>query len=76
MAEVGPPVGADAGSKRPRLCLSNGDGSPCPQEWLISISDCFSKASGDDVSVKKPFKGGYHPLSCQGNPMDPNRIVI
>jgi N-formylglutamate deformylase len=59
MAEVGPPIGPDSGSRRPRVCLSNGDGSTCPQEWFISLSNCFSKAFGDDVSVNAPFKGGY-----------------
>ncbi len=59
MAEKGPPVAPDAGSKRPRVCLSNGDGSTCLQEWLISLSDCFSKAFGDDVSMNVPFKGGH-----------------
>ena len=59
MAEKGPPVAPDAGSIRPRVCLSNGDGSTCPQEWLISLSRFFREAFGDDVSVNKPFKGGY-----------------
>lgn len=59
MAEVGPPVGPDAGSKRPRVCLSNGDGSTCPQEWLISLSNCFSDVFGHNVSMNSPFKGGY-----------------
>jgi N-formylglutamate deformylase len=59
MAEVGPPIGPDSGSRRPRVCLSNGDGSTCPQEWLISLSDCFSRAFGDKVSMNAPFKGGH-----------------
>lgn len=59
MAAVGPPVGPDAGSKRPQVCLSNGDGSTCPQEWLLSLAECFREAFGDDVSMNAPFKGGY-----------------
>lgn len=59
MAEKGPPIGPDAGSRRPRVCLSNGDGSTCPQEWLLSFAECFREAFGDDVSMNAPFKGGY-----------------
>lgn len=59
MATVGPPVGRDAGSKRPRVCLSNGDGSTCPQEWILSLSECFSEVFGEHVSINEPFKGGY-----------------
>ena len=59
MAAVGPPVAPDAGSKRPRVCLSNADGSTCPQEWLLSLAVCFRKTFGDDVSMNAPFKGGF-----------------
>jgi N-formylglutamate deformylase len=59
MAEEGPPIGPDAGSKRPRVCLSNGDGGTCSQEWIRSLYDCFSEIFGDDVSVNAPFKGGF-----------------
>lgn len=59
MAAIGPPVGPDAGSRRPRVCLSNADGSTCPQEWLLSLAECFRKTFGDDISMNQPFKGGY-----------------
>jgi N-formylglutamate amidohydrolase len=59
MAEIGPPVASDAGSKRPWVCLSNGDGITCPQEWLLSLTDCFRETFGDDVSMNAPFKGGF-----------------
>jgi formiminoglutamase len=59
MAAVGPPVGPDAGSKRPRVCLSNADGGTCPQEWLLSLAVCFRETFGDDVFINAPFKGGY-----------------
>ena len=59
MAAIGPPVGPDVGSRRPRVCLSNGDGSTCPQEWLPSLAVCFRKTFGDDISMNQPFKGGY-----------------
>ena len=59
MAAVGPPIGPDAGSKRPYVCLSNGDGSTCPQEWILSLSEHFSEVFGDHVSINEPFKGGY-----------------
>lgn len=58
MAAQGPPVGPDPGAIRPSVCLSNADGT-CPQEWLESLAECFSKAFEAEVALNHPFKGGH-----------------
>lgn len=59
MAAVGPPIGPDAGKKRPLVCLSNADGT-CPDEWLDELANCFLKVfPHEQVKINEPFKGGY-----------------
>jgi formiminoglutamase len=58
MAAVGPPVGPDPGRERPRVCLSNGDGT-CPEAWIAALRDCFEDAFGRAVKINDPFKGGH-----------------
>jgi len=58
MASSGPPVGPDHGSIRPMVCLSNADGT-CPEEWFYLLADCLNEAFRCEVSLNKPFKGGY-----------------
>jgi formiminoglutamase len=58
MAAVGPPVGPDAGRKRPNLCLSNGEGT-LPDTWLSELAGCFASAFGFAPAINVPFKGGF-----------------
>lgn len=58
MASSGPPVGPDPGLSRPMVCLSNADGT-CSEEWFYLLADCLSESFGYDVSLNKPFSGGY-----------------
>lgn len=58
MAAVGPPVGPDAGKKRPFACLSNGDGT-CPDSWLVSLAEIMEKNLEAPVAMNTPFAGGY-----------------
>lgn len=58
MAAKGPPVGPDPGIERPLICMSNADFT-CPQEWITSLAECFEKVFETEVSINKPFKGGY-----------------
>ncbi len=58
MASSGPPVGPDPGSLRPMVCLSNADGT-CPEEWFYLLADYLNEAFGCEVSLNKPFRGGY-----------------
>jgi len=57
MLAVGPPIGPGAGERRPRICLSNADGT-CPVEWLESLGDELLSEFGE-VSLNEPFRGGY-----------------
>jgi N-formylglutamate amidohydrolase len=58
MAAKGPPIGPRAGIERPRICLSNADGT-CPQAWMKSLAGCFERSFECSISVNDPFKGGY-----------------
>lgn len=58
MAANGPPVGPDPGVERPRVCLSNADGT-CPDRWMTVLKACFEEQFGPHVTVNHPFKGGY-----------------
>ena len=59
MAAVGPPIGPDAGKRRPLVCLSNADGT-CPSKWLNTLAESFQKLFPDEqVKINEPFKGGY-----------------
>lgn len=58
MAAKGPPIGPGPGIERPKICLSNADGT-CPQIWFESLAACLERAFGCAVSMNDPFKGGY-----------------
>jgi formiminoglutamase len=58
MAAHGPPVGPDPGAERPRVCLSNADGT-CPQAWIEALAECFERAFDAPASINEPFTGGY-----------------
>lgn len=58
MASSGPPVGPDPGLVRPMVCLSNADGT-CPEERFYLLADCLGEAFDCEVSLNKPFRGGY-----------------
>jgi len=62
MAAVGPPLGPDPGVERPWVCLSNADGT-CPQEWIVSLGECFQEQLAGPVKINDPFRGGYITLS-------------
>ncbi len=59
MAALGPPVGPDPGSRRPRICLSHRDGASCPQELFDVFASALSESFGVEVATNTPFKGGY-----------------
>jgi formiminoglutamase len=58
MAAVGPPVGPDPGAERPRVCLSNAEGT-CPRPWIESMAAVFEESFGAPASINEPFRGGY-----------------
>jgi N-formylglutamate amidohydrolase len=58
MVEFGPPISPDPGCERPYVCLSDAEGT-CPGQWFEQFAGCFKSLFGDQVSLNKPFKGGY-----------------
>jgi N-formylglutamate amidohydrolase len=58
MAAKGPPIGPGPAVERPRVCLSNADGT-CPEDWLKSLAGCIERAFACPVSLNDPFKGGF-----------------
>ena len=59
MAEYGPPVGPDPASKRPQACLGNVNGNSCPDEWTTILQRALQKHFPGEVTVNRPFSGGY-----------------
>lgn len=59
MAETAPPIALNAGTKRPRVCLSNA-GTTCPDSWLEMMAEKFENHFGSgSVGINQPFQGGY-----------------
>ena len=58
MAEIAPPISPDSGQERPLVCLSNADGT-FPVDWLKIMKDCFQQSFQAEISLNRPFKGGY-----------------
>jgi formiminoglutamase len=58
MAEIAPPISPDPGQERPLVCLSNANGT-FPTDWLEAMKDCFQQCFEVEVSLNRPFKGGY-----------------
>lgn len=62
MLPEGPAIGPDPGTRRPLLCLSNGNGQTCSPALLQSAGSIFARAFGlsiADVGLNAPFKGGH-----------------
>ena len=57
MLAEGPPIGPGAGERRPRICLSNADGT-CPQEWFEALGRALEAEFGE-VGLNDPFRGGH-----------------
>ncbi|WP_295880732.1 N-formylglutamate amidohydrolase [uncultured Thiohalocapsa sp.] len=58
MAAAGPPVGPDCGQPRPEVCIGDGNGA-CPPDWAEGLVDCFQRHFGGEVTLNRPFSGGY-----------------
>lgn len=58
MAANGPPVGPDPGKLRPQVCIGDGNGA-CPRGWAESLVDCFRGRFPGEVTLNRPFSGGY-----------------
>ena len=58
MAATGPPIGPDAGKKRPAICLSNADGT-CPHAWMTVLRASFEEVFARPALINNPFHGGH-----------------
>lgn len=59
MAVHGPPVGPDPGRERPFICLGNAGHTSCSREWTEALAVILEHTFGREVTVNKPFSGGY-----------------
>ncbi len=59
MAAHGPPTAADAGARRPWICLGDADGKSCPRAWVETLLRHFEAHFPGEASLNRPFSGGY-----------------
>lgn len=68
MAPTAPPVSGNSGSgedgttARPLFCLSNRDGTTCPDDQLNELARCIAESFGiprDRILLNRPFRGGH-----------------
>lgn len=62
MSEYPPPIATDRSVRRPLVNLGDIDGQSCPPDITALLAEAFVitfNIRADDVSVNRPFKGGY-----------------
>jgi len=59
MASIAPPVAPDPGAERPLVCLSDGNGTSCPEPWVRLLHACLIERFDGDVKLNDPFSGGF-----------------
>lgn len=72
MAAVGPAISPDRGKKRPMICLGNVYGKSCSQAVAEALAHCFRQAfslNDDEISINRPFAGGYITRKYGGHPL-------
>lgn len=72
MEAVGPAIAPDTGKKRPAICLGNRFGEAAPDEMVQKLRTCLMHAfelSESDVTVNKPFAGGFITRNYGNNPL-------
>lgn len=72
MAAVAPAVAPDTGRKRPLICLGNVYGRSCSYKTVQRLAAAFRTAFSlekFDITVNRPFNGGYITRTYGGNPI-------
>jgi len=72
MLPVPPDISPDRGQKRPLINLGNLDGTACPEKIVQLLAHSFRtvfKLEKNDVTLNRPFKGGYITLKYANNPV-------
>lgn len=59
MAQYPPPVAPDNNSRRPLVCLGNGNGEGCSAILFDKVMAIFNEVFDGQVSRNLPFSGGY-----------------
>ena len=72
MEAIGPAISPDSGMERPLICLGNRFGEAAPNELIEKIRLGFINVfelNESDVTINKPFAGGFITRSYGNNPM-------
>jgi formiminoglutamase len=72
MAEQAPPIAAQAGQRRPLICLGNAHGESCPMPMAETLAACFREVFMLDevqVTLNEPFSGGFITRTHGNNPI-------
>ncbi len=72
MAETGPQIAPDTGKRRPAICLGNRFSEASPDELALKLRTCFMTAfdlGEEDVTINKPFAGGFITRHYGNNPL-------
>ena len=72
MEAVGPAISPDSGKERPLICLGNRFGEAAPNQLIEKIRLSFIKIfklNESDVTVNKPFAGGFITRYYGNNPL-------
>ena len=83
MLPVAPDISPDHGQKRPLINLGNLDGAACPNEIVLLLAQSFRfvfNLSDKEVTINRPFKGGYITQKFANDPIpwiqiEMNRIL-
>lgn len=59
MAEFGPPLSPDPGTRRPMICLGDDHGRTCPAGWMKILYSSFEQQFPNSVQINQPFAGGF-----------------
>ncbi|MEJ2245159.1 MAG: N-formylglutamate amidohydrolase [Acidobacteriota bacterium] len=72
MAEIGPQISPDTGESRPLICLGNRFGASAEDAVVYKLKSCFVTAfelKETDVTINKPFAGGFITNRYGNNPL-------
>ncbi len=72
MAAIAPEISPDVGRERPAICIGNAQGKACNYKTTQKLTDSFKIAFNlpdEEVTINKPFSGGYITKTYGNNPV-------
>ena len=72
MASVAPEISPDIGQRRPTICLGNVKGKSCDYKTTEKLREAFIEAfnlPSEEVTINRPFSGGYITKKYGNNPV-------